>query len=250
MAKRATNILNIFLPLFLIPMSAMSSAQELFLQNRQAAPTQIVMPTDSDIEKSRSKMSDLMNNATKLHTQKPLSGDSSLPKVERIPSPNPVPATDISTIAEKFNDIAKAQIPQNTKPELMVMVSLSMPRAALVRIIEQAEKSGATLVFRGLKGNSMNQMGAEIKALIGNHQVEATIHPPAFQQFSITQVPVVVIAYPKASSIMDNGCAEADTFVKVAGDVTLEYALDYIQRKSPNWAEVASGFRKKLQGEQ
>ena len=39
-----------------------------------------------------------------------------------------------------------------------------------------------------------------------------------------------------------------DTFIKVTGDVTLDYALDYIERKSPDWAAIARSFRARLSG--
>ena len=123
-----------------------------------------------------------------------------------------------------------------------------MPREALARIIDQSERTGATLVFRGLKGDSMTRMGEEISALIGNRAVSAAIHPPAFQQFTITRVPVVVIARPEAGSVMEDGCSKPDTFINFTGDVTLDYALDYIERKSPDWAAIARSFRARLSG--
>jgi hypothetical protein len=57
-----------------------------------------------------------------------------------------------------------------------------------------------------------------------------------------------VIARPEAGSVMDDGCSKPDTFVKVTGDVTLDYALDYIERKSPDWAATARSYRARLSG--
>jgi conjugal transfer pilus assembly protein TrbC len=47
---------------------------------------------------------------------------------------------------------------------------------------------------------------------------------------------------------MEDGCSKPDTFVKVTGDVTLDYALDYIERKSPDWAATARSYRARLSG--
>jgi conjugal transfer pilus assembly protein TrbC len=44
----------------------------------------------------------------------------------------------------------------------MVFISFSLPKETLQRIVSQAEKSGAVLVLRGLKGNSLTRMGEEI----------------------------------------------------------------------------------------
>lgn len=76
-------------------------------------------------------------------------------------------------------------------PELMVFVSFSMPKEALERIVAQSEKSGAVLVLRGLKGNSLSRMGEELAALVGKRNVTAIIHPPAFKQFKVAQVPAL-----------------------------------------------------------
>jgi conjugal transfer pilus assembly protein TrbC len=92
----------------------------------------------------------------------------------------------------------------------------------------------------------MREMTTEISRLIGKRQVSAAINPPAFQQFSVTQVPAVVLARSDAGNLLEDGCAQADTFVKVSGDVTLDYALEYIERRSPTWASVATGYRGKI----
>lgn len=170
-----------------------------------------------------------------------------LPKIDAIPQP-PVAAPDLASIAQKYQHLSKPQAPTSAQPDLLVLVSLSMPKQALERIIQQAERAGATLVFRGLKDGSMNRMGEELQKLIGERNVSAAIHPPAFQQFSVTRVPAVVIAGADAGEVLENGCARPETFVKVTGDVTLDYALEYIERKSPAWAGWAKHFRSKIVG--
>jgi len=171
-------------------------------------------------------------------------GGAGISRIEAVPQPA-APAPDIGTLAEKYKTVGRA-VTANRAPDLLVMVSLSMPREALLRLAEQAERTGATLVFRGLKGDSMVKMGEEIKSIVGDRNVSAVVHPPAFQQFSVTRVPVVVIARPDAGSVLDSGCSRADTFVKVSGDVSLDYALEYIERRSPAWADVARSFRTKI----
>ncbi|MDD5295883.1 MAG: type-F conjugative transfer system pilin assembly protein TrbC [Rhodocyclaceae bacterium] len=172
-------------------------------------------------------------------------GGAGIPSIESVPKPA-VPAPDIAELAQKYKALGRPLAPGKHGPDLLVMVSLSMPRDALVRLADQAERAGAVLVFRGLKGDSMRKMGEEIKALVGDRNVSAVVHPPAFQQFSIKRVPVVVITRPDAGSVLDSGCSRADTFVKVSGDVSLDYALEYIERTSPAWADVARSFRSKI----
>ncbi|WP_172600140.1 type-F conjugative transfer system pilin assembly protein TrbC [Sulfuricystis multivorans] len=174
-------------------------------------------------------------------------GSPSVPKVDSLPKPA-APAPDIASIAQKYQQLGVAKPNQGDKTDLMVFVSLSMPKEALVRTAEQAERAGATMVFRGLKGDSMMKMGEEVQKIIGGRNVSVAVHPPAFQQFNVTRVPAVVLAKAEAANVMENGCAQADTFVKVSGDVSLDYALDYIERKSPAWAAVARTYRSQIVG--
>lgn len=205
------------------------------------------LPTATEIEAARQKSVDAIKRIPDLDKVQQHFGGA-VPDIASIPKPI-APAPDIASIAQKYKTLGQAANSKNSgAPDLMVFVSLSMPRNALSRLIEQSELTGATLVFRGLKGNSMTQMGEAIKELIGERTVSAVIHPPAFQQFSVNRVPVVVIAKPEASSVLEDGCSKPDSFVKVAGDVTLDYALDFIERRSPDWAATARTYRTRLGG--
>lgn len=232
-----------FLHLFLSLAPAMALAQEpTFASGRSDG---FRMPTDEEMARAQAKAREAMGRLPDSGSIKQQYGATGMPKVESLPKPA-APALDIASIAEKYKHLGQAAIPQNGQPDLLVMVSLSMPKEALERTAQQAERAGATLVFRGLKGDSMTKMGEEIKAILGNRNVSVVIHPPAFQQFSVTRVPAVVIARQDAGNVLDNGCSKPDTFVKVSGDVSLDYALDYIERKSPAWAAVARHFRNKI----
>lgn len=205
------------------------------------------LPSQEDIERAQQKTREAMMKAQQAGSGRQVVAPAA-PNVAALPKPS-APAPDLASIAQKYKDVGKALTqggPEDAKTDLMVFVSFSMPKEALERIVDQAEKSGATLVFRGLKGDSMMRMTEEVGRLIGNRNVNVAIHPPAFQQFSVTRVPAVVLARGEASRVMENGCARADTFVKVSGDVSLEYALDYIERKSPAWSASAREFRSKI----
>ncbi len=237
------SISTTLLPLALLLAASLSLAQGIFLEKDESNR----LPTQGEIDLARQKTQEALNRLPDAPVIRQQFGGVT-PRVEAMPRPA-TPAPDIASIAEKFKSLGRGLASQKgAAPDLMVFVSLSMPREALARIIDQSERSGATLVFRGLKGDSMTRMGEEMSALIGNRAVSAAIHPPAFQQFTITRVPVVVIARPEAGSVMEDGCSKPDTFIKVTGDVTLDYALDYIERKSPDWAAIARSFRARLSG--
>ena len=203
------------------------------------------MPTTEEIEKAQQQARDAMGRLPDIGSIRQQYTGMGMPKVEEIPKPAAA-APDIASIAEKYRDLGNAAAPHSAQPDLMVFVSFSMPKEALIRTAEQAERAGATLVFRGLKGDSMAKMGEEVQKILGGRNVSVAIHPPAFQQFSVTRVPAVVMARAEASNVLDNGCSKPETFVKVSGDVSLDYALDYIERRSPAWAAAARYFRSKI----
>ncbi|MEW5781795.1 MAG: type-F conjugative transfer system pilin assembly protein TrbC [Pseudomonadota bacterium] len=235
---------HLLLPaLFLSLASAMALAQEPSFPG--ARTDGVRLPTAEDMAKAQQRAREAMGRLTDSGTMKQQYGIAGMLKIEAIPKPA-APASDIASIAEKYKRLEQAAIPQNGQPDLLVMVSLSMPKEALERTVQRAERAGATLVFRGLKGDSMTKMGEEVQKIIGGRNVSVAIHPPAFQQFSVTRVPAIVIARPEAGNVLGNGCSKPETFVKVSGDVSLDYALDYIERKSPAWAAVARHFRSKI----
>ncbi len=158
--------------------------------------------------------------------------------------PRPVTTATPADLARQFR-----QQPIQAKsatPELMIFVSFSMPRESLRRIVEQSETTGARLIFRGFAGDKMTDMAARIGALLGKHRVEAVIHPPAFTQFKVDQIPALVLAQSDAGNQLDSGCAQPDRYVKVTGDVSQDYALEYVERTSPQWAASARLFGDKI----
>jgi len=226
--------------LVLLLASSQALAQEHFLSGKQP----VRLPTTEEIQKAQSRAREAMQRVPDTNQARQFHGGG-LPKMEALPQAA-VPAPDIATIAEKYKELGRPSASQNGQPELMVLVSLSMPREALERTVMQAERAGAVLVFRGLKGDSMTKMGEEIQSIVGKRNVSAVVHPPAFQQFSVTKVPAVVIARPEAGNVLENGCSQGGTFVKVSGDVSLDYALDYIERRSRAWGAIAKAYRNRI----
>ncbi|MGZ8256876.1 MAG: type-F conjugative transfer system pilin assembly protein TrbC [Gallionella sp.] len=165
------------------------------------------------------------------------------PALNNLPRPSAVASP--AELAKQFRPAPITKMAKNSH-ELMIFVSFSMPPESLQRIVRQSEKTGARILFRGFKGEKLSEMSKHVANLIGNHHVEASVNPPAFTQYKITQVPVLVIAQPNANEGMDNGCAQAARYIKVSGDVSQDYALDLIERQSPQWASAARSFNLRL----
>lgn len=161
------------------------------------------------------------------------------------PLPAPLPAPDPADIAKRYG---AAQQPDTA---LFVLVSLSMPPASLDRLAAQAGKAGATLVLRGVVDGSLTKTAEMTAAVIRQHPgAQFQIDPTLFRRFNVDQVPTFVMAAPTAQGqTCGKDCGAQGTFVRVSGDVTLDYALDHLARQAnPRFARLADHRLKQLRG--
>jgi len=196
-------------------------------------------PAETPLEKSNRILREL-------NAQFPQHRQPEAPKLDALPQPST--AVSPSDLAQQFSKPPAMTPIRAATHELMVFVSFSMPRESLLRIVEQSEKTGAKMVFRGMAGDKLSDMSKKVADVLGNHRVEALIHPRAFTQFKVDRVPALVIAKSDAGNDLDNGCAQAGSYIKVTGDAGQDYALDLIERTSPQWSDIARQFNKKLSG--
>ena len=173
----------------------------------------------------------------------------------RLPTIKPQsPALDVETIARRYSDNRQAfEGGATTQPTLMIFVSLGIPRASLKLLATQAARSGATMVIRGLKDESMKKTLAAVQQIIGESPVAWQIDPPAFKRFNIRRAPTFVLQTTDSrdqftTTSCSNGCSLNGSFVSVAGDVSLDYALEFIAKTKPAFAENAQRFLKRLRG--
>lgn len=167
---------------------------------------------------------------------------------DNLPSPS-LPAsaaaqvTDIGTVAERFQGYLDQQargVP--TAGGLSVFVSLSMPKASLARLVDGAADNRATLVLRGMVDRSIGKTAGAVRKLVGKRRVAWTIDPDAFRRFGVQAVPVFVLtrAGVRPQGCGDDVCLADGDYVRLAGDVDIDYALDAIDRLRPEFhADVA-----------
>jgi conjugal transfer pilus assembly protein TrbC len=134
---------------------------------------------------------------------------------------------------------------------LRIFVTLDMPRASLDLLTDQASRTGAVLVLRGLKSQSMRETLRAVGDLIGSRTVAWIIDPEAFTRYGVHQAPTFVLALndarsPAALHGCSTGCATSAAFVSVAGDVSLDYALEAMLRGRPDAAPLAEPLLKRL----
>lgn len=130
--------------------------------------------------------------------------------------------------ADRFNELeAKANEaahnPLDGSRVMLVFASFSLPTSTLKTLAAEAKKAGGVVVFRGPKDDDLMAMR---KALVGLGEGFA-IDPTLFQRFGVKEVPAFVLPVDPVMPCNPNGCPPG-RFVKVAGNVTLDAALDYI----------------------
>ena len=170
-----------------------------------------------------------------------------LPNLE--PKRDPI---DIEALARGKLQLAGPASAANANPTpLRIFVTLDMPRASLALLTDQAARAGAVLVLRGLKRNSMRETLAIVGDLIGKRTVAWVIDPEAFTRFGVKKAPTFVLMLDDAGLVeahrgCSGGCAAAATFVSVAGDVSLDYALEAMSRREPETAPQVEPLLKRL----
>lgn len=177
----------------------------------------------------------------------------SSPRIEALPQPEVARPLDLEAIAKGYaaNTDAMAQAQGlSTGPSLLIFISFSMPEATLKRLVDQAARAKATLLIRGLVNGSLRDTVVRMQDLIGNRQVDAQIDPQAFGRFAITATPSFVLVRDgaKPESCASGSCLSPEAFAATTGDVSLDYALEYMQRAAPRFSQDAARFLKRIRG--
>lgn len=145
------------------------------------------------------------------------------------------------------------ELPEPNEEELVIAiaVSLSMPRTSLERLAMDARDAGLALSFRGV-GVEINDKPDEKprtvlerygKGLIARHMEDfkfltdlgasVKIDPVLFNRQAIKDVPQVMVM-----QVCKTACENTQALFVAKGDVTLRYALDYLNQ------EIKSALKK------
>jgi len=183
------------------------------------------------------------------------------PRVDALPQPQTTTPVDLEALSKAYALQMRTGQPPGTGvgkamsggPILMVFISLSMPEATLKRLVSQAARAKAYLLIRGLLNGSLRDTVARTQALLAGQSVAFQIDPQAFERYAIRQVPSFVLVREGADGTPcgDGGrgsCAPPNDYVRLAGDVSLDYALGHIQQRTPRFSKDAGAFIQRLKG--
>ena len=244
---------------FLTPLILGLSAALVAGTSAQAQISPVV--TEADIERARRETPTVTEQDIELARQKYAlpseaghrSAPLNRPNLEALPQPATQIPVDLEALARGYAGQSDAMTQAQgfaTGPGLFIFVSLSMPRATLQGLVDQAARAKAAIVIRGFANGSLRATVTQVQGLIGKQQVAIQIDPLAFDRFAISKVPSFVLVRDGTRPVAcaSGSCAPADSFLRSTGDVSLDYALEHMQRSAPAFAPAAELFLKRIRG--
>lgn len=225
------------------------------------APLMAVEPNAEDLDNANTRSTDAVGRASRLsrdtdftdklgrEAERALSAAGQA-SPDRTPTLS-VPEIDDHALARARKDIEalladpRLAVPDaassgDSDPHPLIFVSFSLPEDSLRALLAEAGRTGAPLVLRGLVDNSMQRTTARLGELLGPQNgreasAESTpslaIDPTLFERFDVDKVPAFVLPQDTISPCTPEGCPVPE-HLKVAGDVSLAYALSVMAREA------------------
>ena len=155
---------------------------------------------------------------------------------------------EVQTIVEQAQEFVQT-LPQTQEEDIAIAiaVSLSMPRASLLKLGQDARDAGLALTFRGVGTEIQNRPDEKPqtvaqrygKGLIARHMEDfkfltdaganVQIDPVLFARHNITDVPRVMVV-----PVCRSACERTQAILVARGDVSLRYALDALFKDVTN----------------
>ncbi len=144
--------------------------------------------------------------------------------------------------AERHADSFAARRPASA--EVLIFTSLSVPPTSWRQWANDAARSSAPLVLRGVASEGLRQTAAEIRARLGGHEASIAIDPRLFRLFDIERVPAVVVVPGGVPACESRGCADdpAPPHDRIAGNIGLGSALEAVAAEGEAGRAVAKAY--------
>ncbi len=150
--------------------------------------------------------------------------------------------------AERHADSFAARRPASA--EVLIFTSLSIPPTSWRQWANDAARSGAPLVLRGVGPGGLPKTARAIRDRLGDHNVAIAIDPRLFRLFDIARVPAVVVVAGGVPACESRGCSDdpAPDHDIIAGNVGLAAALQAIAAEGEAGRAVAEAHLARLRG--
>lgn len=216
-------------------------------QDIERAKQQYRQPTDAEVKAAKRKY----RQPTQAQLDRAASSQSPV-NLDAIPLPKG--SVDVEGLARAYEQHRQAfengRGYASGQPALFVFVTLGMPEQTLRLLVEQASRAQAVLILRGLTDASIRKTAVRVQQLIGERRVEWLIDPEAFDRFGVSDAPtfVLVKALAPLSDCTSGTCVAPDAFASISGDVSIDYALEAIERRAPRFSAETRLFLARIRG--
>ena len=130
----------------------------------------------------------------------------------------------------------------------IVFVSLSMPKASLVDIVQAVHKAGGKVIIRGMIDNNMQKTIRRTRDIIATAKVgEINIDPRPFDMFGVQSVPTFIMTTQSINNCLDVKCTTKPVYDKLVGNVSVEIALENFVSNGDT-KKFAAAYLQKLRG--
>ena len=150
---------------------------------------------------------------------------------------------------------------------MLIFTSLSVPAASWRQWADDAARSGAPLVLRGVAANSLPDTARQIRARLGapgsgpgqapgsgpgQRQASIAIDPRLFRLFGIERVPAVVVVPGGVPACESRGCSgdPAPPHDLVAGNIGLIAALEAVAAEGEAGRGIAKAHLERMTGDE
>jgi conjugal transfer pilus assembly protein TrbC len=212
------------------------------LQAAKSTQVLVQIPNSEALAAETNRQVGLANEAIRKAAEQASLAAPSIPRLVAVPTN--AKAVDPAEIAKRYKDFTKPAL-----PELYVLVSFSMPDSSLDRLADLSSRAGVTLVLLGLHKDSLKQTLERVSSLTKKYaDLKVTIDPTLFRKYGVEVVPTFVLVKPAVDqNACTKACAPQDQYASLSGDVTLDYALEYMASKAnPDIASQAKTYLEKL----
>ena len=156
------------------------------------------------------------------------------------PGPSGPPASPLP--AERHaRSLAGNASGRGSAAEVLVLLSVSVPAASWRQWAQDAARTGAPLVLRGVGEGGLPGTARKIAKRLGGAEAGVAIDPRLFRLFGIERVPAVVVVPGGVPPCSSRGCADdpAPPHDRIAGNVGLVAALQAVADEGAVGSEVA-----------
>ncbi len=147
---------------------------------------------------------------------------------------------DINQTISDYNAMLKNAKSNLGQSRLLIFISSSMPKKTIINLMAQSSSIGAVFIVRGVMNGSYVKTYKYFYGLKGDNTVGIMINPTLFKALAIDSVPTFAL-YKSSQDLMKTACNVSPTYVKVSGDVPVQYALTQLQNsKITDLSQIAT----------